>query len=403
MAEKALAELRVIEYGQLVSAPYAGKLMADLGADVIKIEPPRSGDPARQRGPFPRGEPDLECSGLFLYLNSNKRGITLDPSRQEGRRLLYDLVAQCDVLLHNAPPGEMAQLGLDFEALRKSNSRLVMTSITPFGLDGPHSGYQATDMVLWAAGGVATLNGGGPGSDEMPPLKAFGSQAEIQGGVNAGVATLAAIFERAISGSGQHVDVSIQECVASILELTFEYWPYQGLVASRLGAKPIQPLDFLECQDGWIFLCCVEEHQWQAFVEMMGNPDWAGMELFENRLARGANWDALKLLLNEWTMSHKVDDLYRAAQARRIPIAPVSTMGDLLNSPHLQTRGFFAVIDHPQARALRYPGAPYNLSATPWKLDRPAPLLGQHNEEVYGRQLGLSQTRIAELQQQEVI
>jgi crotonobetainyl-CoA:carnitine CoA-transferase CaiB-like acyl-CoA transferase len=264
-----------------------------------------------------------------------------------------------------------------------------MTSISPFGPDGPHSHYQATDLVLWNAGGIAYLNGGGPGTDDMPPLKAFGQQAGFQGGVSAAVATLGALLAALRDGRGQHVTVSIQESLAAILELTFEYWPYMGLVASRLGVKPIQPLDFMECRDGWIFLCCIEEHQWREFVELMGHPDWADLELFENRLSRAQNWDALKLMLQDWVKEQTVDGLYRAAQARRIPFAPVSTMGDLLRSEHLRARGFFATLAAPGIGEVTVPGAPYRFSRTPWQLRAPAPRLGEHTEEVLTQQAGV--------------
>jgi len=388
----------------MVAAAYATKLMADLGAEVIKVEPPLTGDRARSRGPFAGGAPDSEKSGLFLYLNTNKRGITLDLTQPRGRELLADLVAQADLLVHNFAPPEMPGHGMDFRQLAQRNPQLVMTSITPFGLAGPRRDYQATDLTLWNAGGVAYLNGGGPGSDELPPLRPFGQQAEFQGGLNAAVATLGALLARTRTPQqGQHVVISIQESVAAILELAFEYWPYMGLVASRLGQKPIQPLDFLECRDGWIFLCCVEESQWQTFVDVMGNPEWATMELFANRIARAQNWDALKLLLQEWAHTQSVDEIYHAGQARRVPLAPVSTMADLLAGEHLKARGFFAVIDHPRAGSLQYPGAPYQFSATPWSIRRPAPLLGQHNPEVYTGEIGMSAAALARLQQDGVI
>ena len=402
MSESALKGLRVLEYGNGVAAPYAAKLLADLGAEVLKIEPPGRGDDSRRRGPFPSGEPHPERSGLYLYLNCNKFGITLDPTTARGNEILRDLAASADVLIHDVPSSRMAAHGIDHERLATLNPRLVMTSITPFGMSGRHANYEATDLVMWSAGGVAALNGGGPGTDEMPPLKAFGSQAGFQGGVNAALATLAALFERLSSGLGQHVEISIQECIVSILELTFEYWPYMGLVASRLGQKPIQPLDFIECVDGWIFLCCVEEHQWHKWVELMGNPEWAALDIFENRLMRGANWDALKIFLSEWCADKRVDELYHAAQARRIPIAPVSSMGNLLANQHLKTRGFFADISHPETGTLKVPGAPYKFSRTPWKLVRPAPLLGQHNIEVYGR-FGIEQKELRALSSQGVI
>ena len=143
-----------------------------------------------------------------------------------------------------------------------------------------------------------------------------------------------------------------------------------------------QPLCFVECRDGWIFICAVEEHQWQKFVDLMGNPEWAGLEVFDNRLARGANFDALEPFLQEWCRDRSVQELYEEGQRRRIPFAPVSTMGDLLASPHLRARGFFATLTHPVAGPVTMPGAPYHLSATPWQLRTPAPTLGQHTAEV---------------------
>jgi crotonobetainyl-CoA:carnitine CoA-transferase CaiB-like acyl-CoA transferase len=275
----------------------------------------------------------------------------------------------------------MAAHGLDYDRLSALNPRLVMTSIAPFGLTGPLAHYRATDLVLWNAGGIATLNGD-PTHPELPPLKAFGDQAGFQAGLNAAIGSLAALFARLTTGCGDHVEVSTQEALASILELTFEFWPYCGLIASRLGSKPIQPLCFMECRDGWVFICCVEEHQWRRFVEIMGSPEWADMEIFENRLARGANFDVLQPLLQEWCAEQSVYELYEKAQAKRVPFAPVSTMGELLASGHLRARGFFATIDHPVAGPITMPGAPYRFGVTPWELRRPAPTLGQHNHEV---------------------
>ena len=384
---RALGHLRVVEIGDGVAAAYATKLLADLGADVIKVEPPDRGDVTRTRGPFPGGVPHREKSGLFLYLNANKRGIALDVRTPAGQAILERLVARADLLVHDVHPTAMTAHGLDWARLTARHPALVMTSITPFGLTGPHASYRGADVVLWNAGGVATLNGE-PGHPELPPLKAFGDQSGFQAGLNAAIGSLGALFARLASGRGQHVEVSTQECLAAILELTFEFWPYCGLVASRLGAKPIQPLCFMECRDGWIFICCVEEHQWRQFVEIMGRPEWAEMELFANRLARGANFDALQVFLQEWCREQSVQELYDAAQRRRVPFAPVSTMGDLLASPHLAARGFFATLAHPVAGNVTMPGAPYKLGATPWTLRTPAPCLGQHTAEVLA-ELGL--------------
>ncbi len=399
----ALADLKVVELGEMASAPYASKLLADMGAEVIKIETPRIGDRARTRGPFPGDQPHPEKSGMFLYLNTNKLGVTLDVSKPEGFELLEKLVAQADVFVHNVNPPDMERVGLSWERLRKLNRRLIMTSVLPFGLSGPHRNYRAENLTVWCAGGVCYLNGGGPEHPELPPLKTFGQQAGYQGGVHAAVATMAAVLATMRDGEGQHVEVSSQESVAAELEMTFEYWPYIGMIASRLGIKPLQPIESMECKDGWIYLCCIEEHQWRGFVEIMGNPDWANEEIFDDRLKRAANWDALKVFLQEWVSQQTVLDLYRKAQAKRVPFAPVSTMGDLLNSEHLQARGFFVEIAQPVAGTHKYPGAPLKYERTPWEIRRPAPTLGQHNQEIFGKRLGLSSARLEELRNKGVI
>jgi crotonobetainyl-CoA:carnitine CoA-transferase CaiB-like acyl-CoA transferase len=404
MPGRGLEGFRIVECGEMVAASYATKIMADLGAEVIKIEQPNDGDAARRRGPFPGNIPHPEKSGLFLYLNTNKRGVTLNLEHPRGQSIFRQLVTQADLLVHNVHPTCMEALGLDYAQLSRENPALVMTSITPFGLKGPHSHYQATDLTLWNAGGLCYLNGAGvAGSEDLPPLKPFGQQAGFQAGIHAAVASLGALFARLRDGVGQHVDFSIQETLMAISEFAGIMPSYANQVVVRFtGNKAIRPLDIMECKDGWIYLCCVEEHHWKGFMEMMGNPEWAGEELFATRLQRAENWDALKLLLEDWVKEQSVDELYHRAQARRIPFAPVSTMGDVLHSKHLKARGFFAEIPHPIAGTFPYPTAPYQMTAVPWTLRRPAPCLGQHNTEVYGS-LGLSQKDIEGLQEQGII
>ncbi|MBI2963613.1 MAG: CoA transferase [Deltaproteobacteria bacterium] len=378
----ALAHLRVVEVGSGLAAAHAAKLLADLGADVVKVESP-GGDVTRRLGPFPGGRPDPEASGLFLYLNANKRGVVLDLDAGSDRTRFGRLLDGADLLLHDVEPAKLAGYGLDPEGVLRGRPRLVAASISPFGLSGPYRDYKAYDLNLWNAGGIACLNGGGPGTDALPPLRTFGYQAMFQAGLNAAIASLGALYARDGSGTGQHVEISVQECLVTILELTYPFWPYCRLITSRLGYKPIQPLDFFACRDGWVFLCAVEEHQWKTFVEVMGDPAWAGVEMFADRLQRAAHWDALKPLIADWMAGQTVAELYGMLQRRRVPIAPVSTMGDLLSSEHLAARGFFVSFAHPHAGRHRMPGAPYHLTRTPWALRRPAPLLGQHTAEVF--------------------
>lgn len=393
----ALAGLKIIELGEMVSAPYAAKLMADLGAEVIKVERPAIGDPARRRGPFPGGQPHPDKSGLFLYLNTNKLGVTLDVARPRGRELLAGLLTQSDVFIHNVPIADLERLGLDYEHVRRINPKLVMTSVLPFGATGPRREWRAEDMNVWSAGGLSYLNGL-DGRPDLSPLKSFGQQAGYQGGLHAATVTIAAMLAAMRDGEGEHIDVSVHETLAAMTELAYAFWPYIGMIASRVGFKPIQPLDVMECRDGWIYLCCVEEHQWKHFVELMGKPEWAGEQIFADRLLRAANWDALKVFLQEWVANQTVHELYREAQARRIPFAPVSTMADLLNSEHLQARGFFVEIAQPEAGTHKYAGAPAKYGRTPWRIYRPAPVLGQHNSEVLGGRLGLDRSALSQLE-----
>ncbi len=399
----ALAGFRVVEYGDMVAAPYAAKLIADMGAEVIKVEPPIAGDGARQRGPYPGKIPHPEKSGLFLYLNTNKRGVTLNLETPRGQAIFDRLLTGADLLIHNVHPTRMAALGLDYERIARNNKELVMTSITPFGLTGPQKDYQAHDLNSWSAGGLTYLNGGGPGTEDLPPLKVFGQQSGFQAGIHAAVAALGAVFARLRDGLGQHVDCSTQETLMAISEFASIMPSYMQQVVVRFtGNKAIRPLDIMECKDGWIYICCVEEHQWKGFVDIMGNPEWAEESLFTTRLDRAQNWDALELFMGPWVKEQTVEELYHKAQARRIPFAPVSTMGDLFSSDHLKARGFFAEIAHPAAGTLPYPTAPYQFSSTPWTLRRPAPCLGQHNGEVYG-ELGMSAQEIEQLQREGII
>lgn len=255
-------------------------------------------------------------------------------------------------------------------------------STTPFGLEGPRRDWNAYEPQLIHGGGVSFLNGDGPGSEDKAPLKPAGMQADFQAGANAAMAMLAAIFAARRSGEGDHIDISELECVTAIIELAFPYWPYLGLVPSRLGHPPIQPIAIFPCSDGYLMVCCIEEHQWRSFVDLMGNPDWAEWEVFADRIARSQNWDVLEPYLAEWLADKSVADIYHRAQARCIPFAPCSTMEDLYQSPHLGQRGFFVEVDHPEAGKHSYPGAPYIFEATPWAIASPAPTLGQHTAEV---------------------
>jgi crotonobetainyl-CoA:carnitine CoA-transferase CaiB-like acyl-CoA transferase len=403
MSEQALGHLKVVELCSLVSGPYCGKLMSDLGAEVIKIEAPGTGDEARRKEPFVNDQPHHELSGLFLHLNSNKLGITLDVTTETGKGILKDIIAQADVFIEDHPPGEMRELGLTYEDLEPSNPRLVMTSITPYGQTGSYSDYKAYELNSCHAGGEGYLLPYHSGDSSREPVKPGGIVGDSSCGLSAGLATLSATYLAAVTGVGQHIDVSKQDILMSLVQTHICSYPNRGEVDSRLreGFLTVLPM---KCQDGYIDITMVNDREWNSFVEAMGNPSWANDERFASWAGR--HWWAQTLInpkVEEWVSQFKKDDLFRKLQAVGVSAVPVATAEDLAQSPQMTARGFITEIDHPEAGRVRYPASAYHLSQTPSRAERPAPLLGEHNEMVYCQRLGFSRQKLAKLAEAGVI
>src|SRR5579875_1984352 len=394
-----LAGLKVIDCGENVSAPYAAKLMGDLGAEVIKVEPPGVGDIARSRGPFARDhEGDRECSGLFLALNTSKRGVTIDLDNPEGRSVFDRLIKHADVLIHNYPPLRAKSLGLDYERLSQVNDQLIVTQITVYGATGPKADWMAHNLNGVAAGGWLYMSPGYSKDMELPPLKTFGQQGDFQGGIHGALATMSALFARRAIGRGQWVDVSIQEAVAAALELGFVKWTYNQEVSHRCGTLgPSAPYGILRCKDGLLHFLILEEAHWAGLKKIMGYPEWAEWELFKTGRDRALNQDALEMKVEEWLKDHTMQEVYEMAREERLPIVPVADMHALFNMEQLKARDYFAQLEHPAAGKLTYPGAPFKLSTRAWALRRPAPLLGQHNREVLA-EVGVDEQELVRLQ-----
>jgi crotonobetainyl-CoA:carnitine CoA-transferase CaiB-like acyl-CoA transferase len=375
--------LKIVECGQGISAAFAVKLLADLGADAIKVEPPE-GDLTRRRGPFPENKVDPEKSGLFTYLNVNKRGVVADLTKPGGQESFARLLEQADVLIHNVASPARASQGLESAALGARYPRLVIAAISIFGETGPYANYHGYELTAANASGWAFVSPGASSYSELPPLRCFGDQCDFQAGVHTAMVALAAYLHRLKSGKGQTIDISEREVVTALIENNLVHYTYAGRVASRLGNRVIGPWFIADCADGQIFVIAVEEDQWQRLVQLMGNPEWASDELFKDRLSRAQNNDALKALMSEWIASWKVQDLYRAAQEHRIPFAPINTMRSLYESEHLRERQFFVELNQPALGRLKLPGMPSRYGASAWAIRRPAPRLGEHNQEVLG-------------------
>jgi crotonobetainyl-CoA:carnitine CoA-transferase CaiB-like acyl-CoA transferase len=380
----ALAGLQVVECGEGVAAAFAAKLLALLGAEVIKVEPPH-GDIMRRRGPFFDHDRDRSLSGMFLYLNADKQGVTLDLHDVRERARLDGLLAQADILVHNIAPPDRAAFAMDSAGLSKAHPHLVIAALSPFGERGPYANYRAYEINTAHASGMPSTGPGASPFPELPPLKLFGHQAEFQAGVYAALTALAVHFHRiAGDGPGQSIDLSEQECLAAMSESTLIHYTYNAKVASRLGKYGFGPRTVAPCADGWMHICFLEEAQWERLVEVLGNPAWGHEEIFKDRYARGDNSDALEPMLFESTRQWKTQDLFAAAQAKRIPVAPVNRASDAYAHPQLRSREFFAPLPMPAPapRTIAVPTQPFKSDGMNFRLDRPAPQLGEHNRQL---------------------
>ena len=400
MSNGPLNGIRVVEYGEFISGPFCAGMLGDLGADVIKVEMPQTGDQSRHHGPYPGDEPHPEKSGLFLFLNTNKRGLTLDLEAPGGKEVLYDLLGTADILVENRPPSYMRDLGLDYASLKVRFPRLVVTSITPFGQTGRYRDYKGCDLTNNAAGGFSFGNG----HAHREPLTTPVYQASYMAGLAAALASSIAILSRDLTGRGQQVDVAEAQVVAVLL--TGYHLPayiYRGIPGWRSGNRMrlgLFPNCVLPCKDGYICIDCPQMDQYQRFLNLLGDPQWVREARYRDRRAMSDRYpEEAEALIAPWFMEHTKEEILSLCLERRIPCVPVRTIDEVAEDTHLGAQGFFEEMDHPEVGTLRYPGAPYRLTATPWRLIRPAPTLGQHNQEVLCGELGYSQD---ELQHQRI-
>jgi len=403
MTGGALSDLKVLEYTDFISGPFCAKLLADLGAEVIKVEPP-AGDTARRSGPFPGDIPHPERSGLFLYLNTNKKGITLNLHIMAGVRLFGELIKQADIFIDNHSPSVMKELGLDYEALARLNPRLIMTSISPFGQSGPYHNHKANNLVLMHMGSVGYYTPGAVDDlEKEPPLKGGGHQAHFVSGLMGAMLTLSGIASREFTGSGQHIDLSEHEAVAFNIMRDMAGYTYEKVVPSRLKTQARAFGSFIPCKDGYVQLYTTDDRQWRGFVEAMDNPEWAEDERYRDPPSRTANWDSLEPRIVEWTSQRTKEEIYQTVQPRHAACAPINTIDEVLKSRQLASRNFFVEVDHPDAGKLKYPGPPCKFSQTPFQLARPAPRLGQHNQQIIGQRLGHTDQELVRMRELGVI
>ena len=392
MAEGALSPLKVLEATSSVAGAYCGKLLAGCGADVLKIEKPGAGDPARAYGPFPGDTPHPEKSGLFLHLNTGKRSITLDVETATGAGIFKDLVEHVDVLLEDFRPGTLDGLGLTYDVMAGINPRLIMTSVTPFGQTGPYRDLRTTELTTFALSGYMDLTG----LPEREPLKTWGFVGEYMGGVCAALGTMSGLSARELTGAGQRVDASVFESMMILLGMPPVEYRFLDQVFKRAGngtpgvdaSRSMSHL--LPARNGHI--------QFHPAPPGMLNL-LTGEPRLEEQGLRREEYDEL---FRPWLMKHDKEEIAAKAQDLRLAFTEVFNPGELLEDVQHEARGMFEEIDHPAAGSLKQPGPPFHMHETPWSTRR-APLLGEHNELVYSKELKYSHEELVRLKQRSII
>ena len=407
MSEGALEGLRILDLTQGVAGPYCTKLLSDYGADVLKIERPEGGDPARRAGPFPDDEPHLERSGLFLDLNTGKRSVTLNLKTESGQRILRRLAADSDAVVENFRPGTLARLGLSEEQLAELNPAAALVSISNFGQHGPYRDFEADDMLLYAMGGGLAITAY-PGREPTRPW--LYAPLFLAGAMSASY-SLGAITSSVRFGEGERVDLSIQEILASSLDrasqnlMAYSYGGELFVTENcnlRASAFPIGVYGGqLPCKDGYVNFLCYP-YWWDRFCRMVGREDLIDDSSYSDNLLDPAFGPQIDALIYPWLLERTKIEVMDAAQAQGVPVAALNTTADLFADRQLRARGYFVELDHPETGPREYPGAQFKMSETPASIRR-APLLGEHTTQVLTEQLGYTPEDVSILRQRNVV
>jgi CoA:oxalate CoA-transferase len=394
-ANRPLAGVTVLDFGQVYQGPYASLLMAQAGADVIKIEPPQ-GEPLRRRAP-----PGKSTTFPIAMLNSNKRAITLNLKHERGRALLFRMAKKGDVLLENFAPGVMDRLGVGWSVLREINPRLIYASGSGYGLSGPDRDNLAMDLTIQAVSGLIAATGFADG----PPVKAGPAVVDFLSGIHLYAAVVTALFERAQTGKGRLVEVAMQEAAYATLTSSLEAYWQSGKVPPRTGnaSHGRVPINVYPTNDGYIAMNLAVEEHWHSLLKAMGREDLRDDPRFNSPAARLAHRGETDALIAAWTKTLGKMEIFAAAKRHRIPLAPVRDVNEVMHDPGMHERGFLAEIEHDEIGRVTVPTSPLRFhGADPVPLV-PSPKLGQHNAEIYGGWLGLSQDEIAALKSDAVI
>ena len=390
-----LTGVRVLDLSRVLAGPYTTMVLADLGAEVVKVEEPGVGDESRRFGPFQNG-----VSTYFFSINRGKKGLTLNLKAEAGKRLFLDLVRQADILVENYRPGVMKRLGLDYQTLRAVNPRLVYAACSGFGHTGPYSPRGAYDMIVQGMGGLMSITGE-PG---RPPVRVGTSIGDIAAALFTAVGILAALGHARATGEGQLVDVAMLDCQVAILENAIMRYFVTGEVPGPLGARhpSIAPFEAFPAKDGHVILA-VGTSIWPRFCEGIGRPDLIEHPHFSTNALRAEHVEELHAILAPITRQKTAETWVQEMEAIGVPCGPVNTVDKVVYDPQVRAREMVVEVQDPDAGTISMAGVPIKLSATPGKVQGRAPRLGEHTEEVLAQWLHLSPEEVARLRAEKAV
>lgn len=406
--------LTVLDLTRILSGPFCTMMLADFGADVIKVEQPVTGDPARGNGPFltkdadgkqiaAQAQGDDAYSSYFMSINRGKRSIAIDLSKPKGKELLLSLAEKADVLVENFRPGTMQKLGLAYEAFQVRNPRLVMASISGFGQTGPYSQRPALDVIVQGMGGMLSITGE-PGGGPVRPGASIG---DITAALFTTVAIQSALLERERSGFGQYIDISMLDCQVSIMENAFMRYFTLGEVPQRIGTRhpSSTPFQAFETSDGHVVVAIMggSTDQWPLFCAALDLPDLIDDERYVTGWGRTQNYDELIPLIKGAMLQKTNVEWVEILSAMGIPVGPVQDIGEVAQDPQVNQREMFVELDHPSLGPVRFTGNPMKLSRTPSGPTRIPPDLGEHSAELLQEFLGMDEAQAAELLSEGVV
>lgn len=384
--KRALEGVKILDFTQVYSGPYCTMLLADLGAEVVKVESIGIGDQSRNFAPIKDN-----VSGYFNYLNRNKRSITLNLKQESGKQAALDLAKWADVVIENFSAGTIAKLGLGYEKVKQVNPNVVFASLSGFGQYGPYKNRLAYDAIAEAMGGLTSLSGPPERSVKVTP-----AISDAITGIHMAFGVMIALFHRERTGEGQLVDVAMMDSVMSILEAAVMQRTLLGNDPKRLGnaTESAVPYDMYPCKDGEIVLACASDSTFNKFCGVMGREDLCKDPLYYTNPVRIANREGIDKIIRDWCMERTKDEVIDACMTAKVPAAPVMTISDLVDDPHVAAREMLIELEDPTHGKVKYPGNPIKLSETPAQFRTRAPRLGEHTDEVLQSILGYSQEQI---------